>query len=387
MTILYFGVVDWYYLRQRPQHMARELAARTRVVYAHPRTFLGSWRARHRLPAGALAAWRDDPEGEGRTLSLYEPLGGPRHRGDVLRSFSDRFFLGGLRRELRRRRLTPDLIWLGHPSHERYLEAFGNIPLIYDCMDDWGAFPDAGEVVAGESRLIRRARWVLASSQKLADRLRAGGATVHLVPNGVEHERFRGAIDLPVAAGDRTDPRASRIALTIGTFGPWIDFELIGEIARACPGWHFRLVGPIEADPPAGIPRADNLEWVGRRPYEELPLMMATAAAAFLPFRLNSLTASVDPVKVYEFLAAGLAVAAVPLPELAKFTSGVVMARTGAEFRVALETARELGATPSARRILSDSVAGHSWAGRAASVLSLLQSVMDPESSRAFKGR
>lgn len=374
MTILYFGVVDWYYLRQRPQQLARELASHADVVYAYPRTLLGTWHTRPRLPAGARKAWRDGPEGEVSTLHLYEPFGFPRYRGQFLRSIGDALFLHGLGIELKRRRLRPDIVWIGHPSHERFIDSFADIPLVYDCMDDWGSFPDAGDVSRRESRLLKRARWVLASSRKLEARLGADGAPVHLVPNGVEHAHFRSALDLFEAAPVPSKSVRRKTALTVGTFGSWVDFELIRRMALACPDWIFQLVGPLESHPEGGLPREDNLVWLGRRPYGELPALMAAADAAFLPFRMDALTESVDPVKVYEFLAAGLPVAAVPLPELAKFKAGVVTARTAAEFREALESARALGATPGARRDLSASVATHSWAARAELVRSLLSS-------------
>jgi glycosyltransferase involved in cell wall biosynthesis len=369
VTIVYFGVVDWHYLRQRPQQLARGLARHATVVYAHPRAFLGPLRARRHLPPGALTAWRTDPEGEGRALHLFQPLGPPRHRGAFLKALADRLFLRGLVTGLERHRLVPDLVWIGHPSHAAWRSAFPGVPVLYDCMDHWGAFPGAGDAALIERRLVAEAAWVLASSGALASRLEAMGARVHLVPNGVEHARFRAAVDA-FAAAPRTPGR--RTALTVGTFGSWVDFELIAGIAAACPEWRFRLAGPVEAAPPGGLPEAPNLEWLGRVPYEALPDLMAQADAAFLPFRLDELTASVDPVKVYEFLAAGLPVAAVPLPELAKFAEGVFPARTAGAFRGALEAARQLGASEAGRRSLSDAVAVHSWQARADNLAGIL---------------
>ena len=369
MVVLYFGVIDWYYLRQRPQQLARELAGHAAVIYAHARTPVAAWRARRSLPAGALAAWHRPGSAGERPLWLYEPLLLPRHRGAVLRAINRRLFVAGLKRGLARRGLGPDWIWIGHPVQCDLIDAWPGVPVVYDCMDEWAEFPGAAGTAAREQRLLDRASLVLASSQPLAARLAARHGAVHLVPNGVEHDRFREALALR-RPRDRSSPP---VAITVGTFGSWVDFPLIGELARARPDWRFRLVGPVEAGPAGGVPRADNLEWLGRRPYEDLPRLFADADVAFLPFRRDRLTAGVDPIKAYEFLAAGLPVVATPLPELAKFESGIHPAESAADFSAGLDQALAGVAEPAARAGLSAAVAGHSWAARAAAVAALLE--------------
>jgi UDP-galactopyranose mutase len=188
------------------------------------------------------------------------------------------------------------------------------------------------------------------------------------VPNGVEHAHFAAAIARRQAGNAPPRP----VAVTVGTFGSWVDFDLIAGLARARPDWDFRLVGPVEAPPPGGVPEAANIEWTGRRPYADIPALLAGADVAFLPFRRDRLTAGVDPIKAYEFLAAGLPIVAAPLPELAKFRSGVRTATTVEDFAAGLDEARKDAARPGAREALSATVAEHSWAARAARVAALL---------------
>ncbi len=59
---------------------------------------------------------------------------------------------------------------------------------------------------------------------------------------------------------------------------------------------------------------------LGTRAYDELPAVLRGADAALIPYALNELTASIFPMKVYEYLAAGLPVVATPLPALADVT-------------------------------------------------------------------
>ena len=74
-----------------------------------------------------------------------------------------------------------------------------------------------------------------------------------------------------------------------------------------------------------GDPRTDvsalagepNIHLLGRRVYEELPDVLRGADAGLIPYARNELNASIFPMKVYEYLAAGLPVIATPLPALA----------------------------------------------------------------------
>ena len=59
-----------------------------------------------------------------------------------------------------------------------------------------------------------------------------------------------------------------------------------------------------------------NIEFRDAVPYVEIPPILATFDVALLPFKRNLLTEAVNPVKVYEYLAAGKPVASVALPEL-----------------------------------------------------------------------
>jgi glycosyltransferase involved in cell wall biosynthesis len=375
MVVLTFGVVDWYYLRQRPQQLARELAAHADVVYAHPRTPVATWRARTQLPPGAGAAWHRASGPADRSPWLYEPVLLPKRGGGLVARLNRGLFLSGLRHGLERRGLQPDWIWIGHPDQVDLVDAWPGVPVVYDCMDEWAEFPGAAGTATREERLLDRAALVFASSAPLLERLARRHRSVHLVPNGVEFDHFAQALERRrpgLVAG------APPIAITVGTFGSWVDYDLIAALARARPDWRFRLVGPVEVPPDSGAPAAPNLEWLGRRPYDEIPALLAEADVAFLPFRRDRLTTGVDPIKAYEFLAGGLPIVAPPLPELAKFGAGVRTAASPEEFVRELDAARSDAARPGARAALSAGVAGHSWSVRAALVVALLREAALP---------
>ncbi|MFQ3409822.1 glycosyltransferase, partial [Escherichia coli] len=61
-----------------------------------------------------------------------------------------------------------------------------------------------------------------------------------------------------------------------------------------------------------------NVHFTGRRPYQSLPGYCKKFDIAVLPFVVNELTLAANPLKLREYLAAGLPVVATPLPEVQK---------------------------------------------------------------------
>jgi glycosyltransferase involved in cell wall biosynthesis len=157
-----------------------------------------------------------------------------------------------------------------------------------------------------------------------------------------------------------------RIVFTGAIVATKLDVELLLELARRRPDWTFALVGPIGAGDPSTdvslLEQEPNLHLLGLRPYDELPAVLRGADAALIPYALNELTASIFPMKVYEYLAAGLPVVATPLPSL-QGVEGVVMAADADSTAARLE---ELLAddTQEARAERSKLASGHSWDAR-----------------------
>jgi glycosyltransferase involved in cell wall biosynthesis len=104
----------------------------------------------------------------------------------------------------------------------------------------------------------------------------------------------------------------------IGFYGlieDWVDLEVIRHMAAARPDWSFLMIGEVKTDTSA-VRRLPNVHFPGRRPYQSLPGYCRKFDIAVLPFVVNELTLAANPLKVREYLAAGLPVVATPLPEV-----------------------------------------------------------------------
>src|SRR5262249_57257775 len=61
---------------------------------------------------------------------------------------------------------------------------------------------------------------------------------------------------------------------------------------------------------------ARNVHSLGRKPYADLPRYAKAFDVALMPFEVNELTLASNPLKVREYLAAGLPVVSTAIPEV-----------------------------------------------------------------------
>ena len=106
----------------------------------------------------------------------------------------------------------------------------------------------------------------------------------------------------------------------IGFFGllsEWVDQDLILRLAREFSA-RIILIGKADVDVSRlqGIP---NIQLLGPRPFSELPAHIAGFTVGIIPFVVNDLTRSVNPIKLREMLSAGCPVVSTALPEVARY--------------------------------------------------------------------
>lgn len=301
-------------------------------------------------------------------LTVLSPLVIPIHREGPIRTLNRALLRLQVRAAMRKLRFDRPILWSYVPQAEDLVDTVRPVLVVYHCVDDIAAQPgvDRRSFQAAEQRLAARANLVIASSKPLAQRMRSLSPRVLYAPNVADTEHFRAALDpgpVDPAMAALPEPRITFIgALSANK----VDFPLIAELARLRPQWSFALVGPVGPGEPATdvgvLTDRPNIHLLGWRSHEELPALLRGSAAGLIPYVQNQLTASIFPMKVYEYLAAGLPVASTPLASLVDIPDVQVGENAG---ELALVLDELLSADSDAeRQRRSRAAASHSWESR-----------------------
>jgi glycosyltransferase involved in cell wall biosynthesis len=369
--IVCIGSADWATELPINQHqLMGRLAAKNEVLFVESlglrrpqlagRDLSRLWR---RLKRGLRGA-RPAPEG----LHVLSPLVLPLHSKEAVRKLNRWLLRFQVKRAARKLGMKRPILWAYVPQAETVIDVLDPELVVYHCVDDVAAQKgvDAESFREAEERFAGRADLVLASAPALADRMRTLSDRVLYAPNVADTATFATALEPgPVDEAIENLPHP-RLVFQGAIVATKLDVQLLAEVAKLKPDWSIVLVGPRGAGDPTGdlspLDQTPNIHQIGPRPANDLPKVLRGADIGLIPYAINDLTRSVFPMKVYEYMAAGLPVLATPLPAL-----------DGVEGIETVESAEELVATGEreladdsreVRQARSESAISHSWEAR-----------------------
>ncbi len=345
-----FSPIDYDFLYQRPQALADTLAERgVRVLYFEPPRRQGSLNNSRLRYAAAHLVRPVRPNLSVIPVSRYfDILGVPFRLSRPTMERHIQKWIGAALREL-----CPEgaVALIESPVWWRYLRGNRFTRILYDCIDHGEVLraSTSGDIFESLRRdLIDHSDVVFTTAAELEESvhaLRPHAAVVRL-PNAAFAERFATANPAPSVTALRN--RFTTIAGYVGVLAAWTDIALIEHCADACPDTAFVLVGPGRDDLVAGLKRRANVFLVGRQPHAAIPGYIHAFDVCLNPFISGAIATSTNPIKVYEYLAAGKPVVSTPIRELQSF-GDLVYSATGATEFVAL---LKLAAANSHRRDL-----------------------------------
>ena len=209
--------------------------------------------------------------------------------------------------------------------------------LLYQVSDKYDANEDSAlsaQVIRKYDRQLKDAAdVVLYSGRKLFSE--ATEPHRFFLEQAVDFEHFS---DLKGEPAPELDGIPHPILGYFGTMDYVMDTELMAEVARLRPGWHWVLLGLK-----SNLVRisAPNIHFLGSKPYRDLPQYIRQFDVCVLPWReSNTFTSYGSAIKVREYLATGKPVVMAPLYEYLQ-TPGLRFYRGTQEFIAQVEAALE----------------------------------------------
>jgi hypothetical protein len=320
------------------------------------------------VPASATAR-------QGVPRAVIEPRVIPYHQFKAVRRLN-RWLLGRQLAPLLRRTVAPgaDLFFVSaNPAAVDLVGSFGAALGIYFCMDEYAEMPNADPRVIRmcEPLMLQAVDFAVATSQLLSKTKTNPRYETLYLPQGVdfEHFQYQGPCPAPLARLPRP------IVGFQGIIGSRVDLRLVEKIARAYPRVSVVMLGRQEVDI-SPLKRYPNFHAFGAVPYEELPAWASQFDIGLIAYVQDGHTASVNPLKLLEYLAMGQQVVSVDLPELARYRDYVAIAHDHETYLAALaQLLARYPFTKEERERQRSAARGESWSARASQFLAACDEV------------
>lgn len=319
-----FSHLRWDFVYQRPQHLLSRSAKTRRVFFVEEPVF-GNCSMR-------LVVREAEPG-----LHVVVP-----HLPDGLRS---EVAITAVMKEMTRQLfldhdINEYVFWYYTPMALNFTDHFNPIAAVYDCMDELSAFKGAhSHLPLMEKELFRQVDLVFTGGQSLYEAKRNQHPAVHAFPSSIDASHFGKARKMSNDPEDQAHIPHPRLGF-FGVIDERFDIELLDQIARQRPDWHFVMIGPVVKIDPASLPSHANIHYLGGKKYSELPDYLAGWDIALLLFARNESTRYISPTKTPEYLAAGKPVISTSIRDVVRPYGDlklVEIADTAAEFIAAAE--------------------------------------------------
>jgi teichuronic acid biosynthesis glycosyltransferase TuaH len=215
---------------------------------------------------------------------------------------------------------------------------------IYHCIDPIVMPYDVKHGLVSELQLIEYSDMVICTSKQLQTEKKKLHPKTYFISNAADIKHSILATDKQLAAHKTMTEFKKPVIGFFGAIEKRIDYEMMGEVAKANQEKTFVFAGPVSREwVPEQFFSLPNVHFIGRIPYAEMPSVLKCFDVAIIPFRKYEDSATVFPMKLFEYLGAGKPVVATDFnPDLVNFTGDLVAYCSNAqEFSTAIKAAFE----------------------------------------------
>ena len=302
VKLVYCSLTGWHCYDQRPHHFVRWFHDRFDgdVVWVenYPTRLVNVKDLRHIKKRKEGYQQETLPE----WLHIVRPLALPVEPLKGINKINNILWRGALE-YLRTVIVKNTLIVVSKPSNfaKQLIEEFSSNRVIFDLMDDYPEFYQGvsrRSMLENQNYFLKNCSEVWASCTYLKEKYRTERGDVRLVLNGICNHNFQrrkkvSRMDKPIFG-------------YVGAVGVWFDWQWLLCLANLYPKGEVHIVGPVHTEVPDELP--GNIVFHEACSHVRALKMMEGFDIGLIPFSVNSITASVDPIKYYEYMSIGIPV-------------------------------------------------------------------------------
>ena len=254
-------------------------------------------------------------------LFVLAPLAIPFYGSEVVRATNRELLRLQVKRAMAKLHFKRPISWSFLPASAPVSGTLGEEFVVYHCVDEFSAFSDTNgrHIAELEDRLLKKANLVITSAERLRENKAKVNPNTVLVRHGVDFQHFVKACDPATSIPEDIAKLPGPIFGFFGLMADWVDQAALIATAKAHPEGSVVIIGKVAPDCDVSAMKAvPNIHFLGRKPYASLPGYCRAFDVALMPFTVNELTLNANPLKVREYLAAGLPVVSTDIPEVRK---------------------------------------------------------------------
>ena len=307
-AVINLSVIPWNYRYQRPQQIAKSLAGKNIPVFYINNEF--------NITKNFI-----QPPFNLKTISqnLYLTKLSSSNNYFIYQNtpskVDQKIISDSIRNLIKAFNISNPILKIDHPFWTSIASEL-KLPTIYDCLDNQDNFDlNSKKIKDEEINLFKLATKIVVTSKMLyekASKYRSSKDIVQ-ISNGTDYKHFTKEIEIKLENSLSKYPKP--IYGYFGAIEKWLDTEFIENLAKNTKGTII-LIGKNNLN---YEPNSKNILLLGEKSYNTLPQYLTQFDVCLIPFKINSLTSAVDPVKIYEYFSQGKAVIASELPELQKY--------------------------------------------------------------------
>jgi glycosyltransferase involved in cell wall biosynthesis len=224
---------------------------------------------------------------------------------------------------------------------------------------------------------------VVVVSKNLYEAKRPFHPNTYLVANGVNYQAYSEALTNPMLPAELEAIKSPRLGY-VGLIGDKLNFEMLIELARQHPHWSLVLLGEVrvvqQMETWQTLRALPNVHVLGPVDVSQVPHYVKGFQVGLMPYLQNRHAENINPLKLYDYLAAAVPVASVDIPALQEFSRYIYLAANAQQFSQAVEAA--LANTSSEhRQAYRNLAAQHTWEARVEQLSELIQKQLSPKKS------
>jgi len=349
--MVYLGMSPWDGMWKNRQQLMSRFARRMPVLYVEPWRWLRT--VRRSLLSGEYRFARGETLLRGPIADNLHVFRSPTHLAvsgsGVLGRFTQNRWYAAVLKAAREIGITSPILWISQPEMMRAIGRMDECLSIYHVVDEYGGYTGQGTTMKqrrgeAEQSILNAVDMSIVVSPELLASKSGPGRTVHLVENAVDVRQFDERIASPEIPDDIAGIERPKLGYS-GLIGKRLDLPMLLELASRNPDWSLVFVGKVDArDCQNELDRLqalDNVHFLEEKTHDTVADYITNFDVGLLPYRINLETRNISPLKMYEYLAAGLPVVSTRIPAAERNTDVLRIAGEPADFidecRLAME--------------------------------------------------